>query len=243
LDVDEHLDQLSADGPTLADAAERAGWDSPVPGCPDWSVRELVTHVGGVHRWAADIVRNSGQSFDTAAGDAVGSGPGDDELLDWFVAGHAALVQTLRTAPAELDCATFLPAPSPLAFWARRQAHETAIHRADAEAATGERTVFPAPFAQDGIAEVLHGFAARKHNAIATPGTIALVAADGPSWLVTIGGERIVAESPGAVDADATVAGRSSDIYRWLWNRPSAARVEGDAELAALWRSVRVTWG
>jgi len=39
----------------------------------------------------------------------------------------------LASAPPDLDCLTFLAAPSPLAMWARRQAHETAIHRVDAE--------------------------------------------------------------------------------------------------------------
>ena len=34
-----------------------------------------------------------------------------------------------------MRCFAFLPAPSPLAFWARRQAHETGIHRADVESA------------------------------------------------------------------------------------------------------------
>lgn len=40
-----------------------------------------------------------------------------------------------RWAAGYVDCWTFLDAPSPLAFWARRQAHETAIHRADAQLA------------------------------------------------------------------------------------------------------------
>ena len=43
----------------------------------------------------------------------------------------------LRSAPADLDCFTFLPAESARHFWARRQAHETAIHRVDAENAAG----------------------------------------------------------------------------------------------------------
>lgn len=28
-----------------------------VPTCPEWSLRELVVHVGGSHRWAHEIVR------------------------------------------------------------------------------------------------------------------------------------------------------------------------------------------
>lgn len=241
MDVAEHIAFLEADGPRLAAAASAAGWDAPVPNL-DWTVRDLVTHVGGVHRWAADIVGNARDGFDTEAGAAVGTGPGDEELLDWFRAGHAGLVDTLRAAPADLQCAAFLPAPSPLAFWARRQAHETAVHRADAEAAGGVVTPFDPAFAQDGIAELLLGFAARSRKPAERTATIALRASDGAAWHVTIGGERVVAEPTDAA-ADLTVAGTSSDLYLWLWNRPSAATVAGDASVRELWaKQIRVRW-
>lgn len=242
MDVPALLAQLDAEGPLLASAATRAGWDAAVPACPDWTVRDVVLHTGGVHRWAADIVRTRGRSFDTAAGDAVGSGPADGELLAWFRAGHAELVETLRSAPDDLDCATFLPADSPRHFWARRQAHETAIHRTDVVAAAGEPVEFPAGFAQDGIAEVLFGFAHRRREPAARRVTLALDASDGPSWLVRAGGGRVEVEQ-GTGDADARVAGSSSDLYLWVWNRPSAAVVAGDQAAAKLWAdTVQVRW-
>ena len=240
MEIGAHVSQLRMEGPLLAAAADRAGWDAAVPGT-DWHVRELVTHIGGVHRWAADIVRTGASESETEAGNAVGTGPGDDELLDWFAAGHAALVETLACAPDDLECATFLPAPSPLAFWARRQAHETAVHRADAEAAAGQVTVFPVASAQDGIAEMLHGFAARKSNAIERDATLSLLAGDGPPWRVMLGGERIVAAESDE-PAEVTISGTSSDLYRWLWNRPAAVIVTGDETVAALWRTIRVRW-
>ncbi len=235
--------QLAADGRLLISAAERAGWDAPVP-ATRWNVRELVTHVGGVHRWAADIVTTHTKTAETPAGEAVGTGPGDDELVEWFKNGHAGLVATLRSAPADLDCVTFLPADSPLHFWTRRQAHETAIHRVDAQGAAGEVAGFEAAFAQDGIAELLNGFARRRSNATATAAKLGLDAADGPSWLITLGGERIeAAESEDLVDTDVTVRGLSSDLYLWLWNRPSEAVVDGDETVATLWATtVRVRW-
>ena len=238
------INRLESDGKLLIAAARRAGWDAPVPGT-EWDVRQLVTHTGGIHRWAADIVTTCSTTFDTPAGEAVGSGPEDDELAEWFENGHVALVATLRAAPADLECATFLPADSPLHFWARRQAHETAMHRVDAEgAAGGEVTLFDEVFAQDGIAEIVCGFARRKSNAVERAATLGLDAADGPSWLITFGGERIeAAESEDLVGTDVTVRGVSSDLYRWLWNRPSDAVVDGDPEVADLWaKTVRVRW-
>jgi uncharacterized protein (TIGR03083 family) len=239
------VNRLESDGKLLVAAARAAGWDAPVPRT-EWTVRELVTHTGGIHRWAADIITTCRESGGTPAGEAVGSGPEDDELAEWFENGHAALVATLRSAPADLECFTFLPADSPLHFWARRQAHETAIHRVDAEGAAGrDVTLFEEVFAQDGMAEILLGFGARKQNAVSRTATLGLDAADGPSWLVTFGGERIEAEeSEDLVGTDVTVRGVSSDLYRWLWNRPSDAVVDGDVEVAALWsETVRVRWG
>src|SRR5690606_4655181 len=64
----------------------------------------------------------------------------------------------------ELDCWHFFDdAPSPLEFWVRRQAHETAIHRVDVESARGDE-VSPVgeAFAVDGIDELLNGFHARR---------------------------------------------------------------------------------
>jgi uncharacterized protein (TIGR03083 family) len=243
MDVPALIRQLASDGPLLIEAADRAGWDTPVPGT-DWDVRTLVKHIGGVHRWAADVVDTRSRTDDTPAGRAVGSGPDDDELVEWFQNGHAALVATLRSAPEDLDCFTFLPADSPRHFWARRQAHETAIHRADAQAAAGVVTPFDTPFAQDGIAELLLGFAQRRSNAIERAATIGLDAADGPSWLLTFGGERIKAVRTEDVGpADVTERGLSSDLYLWLWNRPCDAVVDGAEDVAALWSGkVRVRW-
>lgn len=243
MDVASLIDHLDLNGAALAAAARAAGWDAAVPGT-EWDVRGLVTHIGGIHRWAADIVATRSETFETAAGGAVGSGPPDAELLDWFGEGHRALVDTLRAAPDDLECCTFLPAESPRHFWARRQAHETAIHRADAQAAAGEVEPFGARFADDGIAEMLEGFARRRSNSGAPAGTIGLDSVDGPSWLVEMGGERVAARPDADVTgADATVRGSSSDLYLWLWNRPSKAVVAGDETVAASWATtVRVRW-
>jgi len=256
---DGYLAQLSSDGSLLADTVEQASLDEMVRSCPDWTLRDLVTHVGGVHRWAASIVGNAMPENDEAAGDRVGTGPDDALLLDWFREGHHLLVSTLRAAPSDLQCFAFLPAPSPLLFWARRQAHETAIHRVDAQTVCGEITPFDAEFARDGIEEMLFGFAARPRPAIA-PGTMLLKPDDvAVSWLVSFGEHGVHASvvsatsatsatsaasaaSAAEVKADVVVSGRASDVYLWLWNRPSAADVAGARTVAAHWHDIRVRW-
>jgi uncharacterized protein (TIGR03083 family) len=104
---------------------------------------------------------------EAAEADILGGGPADADLIAAYREGHAALVATLRGADPDVDCATFMPAPSPLAFWARRQAHETAVHRYDAQSALpggppSPAAAFEAAFAADGVDELIMGFAARR---------------------------------------------------------------------------------
>src|SRR6516164_4788048 len=137
-DVPGYIGALRRQGELLTGAAQRAGLAAAVPSCPGWAVRDLLKHTGYVHRWATGFVaegltRPGGASEE----EILGQGPADAELPGWFREGHAALVRALGAADPGLNCWAFLPAPSPLAFWARRQAHETAIHRVDAELAAG----------------------------------------------------------------------------------------------------------
>jgi uncharacterized protein (TIGR03083 family) len=240
MQIGEHVDQLESDGVRLADAATDLA--AAVPPCPQWTVRDLVTHLGGVHRWAASIVRDR-LDHDPAPREEDLATPGDRDAVDWFRDGHKALLSALRAADPDLRCYTFFAAPSPLAFWARRQAHETAIHRADAESAGGAITPFPSDFAADGIAELLLGFAARRRSfsRVDRPRTLALRPSDSEDWTVTLASDG-VHSAPGAGPAEASVSGTSSDLYLWVWNRPAAVVVEGDQDVVALWHHVRVRW-
>lgn len=197
MEIGRHIDALERAGLDLVDAAEKAGLDAPVPTCPEWTVRELVQHVGYVHRWAATYVRECRTTplTDEEEERAVGPMPSDADLITWFQAGHTDLVDLLRAAPPTLSCWHFLPADSPLAFWARRQAHETTIHRADLQGAIGDMAGVDADVSIDGIDELLMGFYANRGGRLRcdTPCTLTAhvidgARADGPrSWTVRMG--------------------------------------------------------
>jgi uncharacterized protein (TIGR03083 family) len=253
MDINEHTDALRHQGNLLADAAERAGLDAAIPPCPAWQVKDLLRHTGYIHRWAA---RHITECPDTVLdgppeADILRGGAADPNLLAWFRAGHAALVETLSTADPGLVCATFMDAPSALAFWARRQAHETAIHRADAESASGARPQYEAVFAADGIDELIMGFGQRRkyrpsaeHN-----GSMQVRTTDtGHAWHVGTEGGRIQARRGDDGSASCTVTGPASGLYLFLWNRSDAAQagvtISGDPGFLESWRSsVRVRWG
>src|SRR5579859_919946 len=155
MEVHDHITALRANGDLLAAAAAQSALDAAIPTCPGWEMRDLLRHMGSVHRWATRyIVEYLAEPTDSIE-DRGGPWPDESDLVAWFRDGHRTLVHALEEAPADLACWTFLAASSPLAHWARRQAHETAIHRVDAESVQGEITPFPPDFAADGIDELL----------------------------------------------------------------------------------------
>ena len=256
MEIAEHVDALRREGEWLADAAERAGLDATVPPCAPWQVKDLLRHIGYVHRWAArHITERPDQIINGPSEEEILSGGADDAgLLAWFRDGHAALAQTLATADPAVACATFMPAPSPLAFWARRQAHETAIHRADADSAAGTMPEYESGFAADGIDELITGFGRRRKyqpRSTASGTRLRVLATDtGDAWLVEAqgGGLQPRRDADGQEEAGCTVSGPASGLYLYLWNRADAARagvtVAGDPGLLSAWQSsVRVRWG
>ncbi|MFE4922012.1 maleylpyruvate isomerase family mycothiol-dependent enzyme [Streptomyces sp. NPDC056661] len=248
----DHVKSLTEAGHLLAAAAEQAGPGASVPTCPGWQVRDLLRHTGMVHRWATAYVAEGHTSYHPDGGEPdLDSG----ELLDWFREGHGLLVNALESASAELECWTFLPAPSPLAFWARRQAHETTIHRVDAESARGgPLSTVAAGQALDGIDELLLGFHARTKSRVRidAPRTLRVRATDtGDAWTVRLSSEPPQAVRESKADAhragsgDCELSGTAEGLYLTLWNRLplTAVTVTGDRGLARLWcENSGVTW-
>jgi uncharacterized protein (TIGR03083 family) len=245
MEIAEHLVALTAEGTLLAAAADRVDHAAPVPGCPAWQVGDVIRHTGLVHRWAAAAVRD--RSRDAARyPEDDGAGLAGPDLVEWFRTGHQALVETLSRADPDVRAFTFLPAPSPLAFWARRQTHETGIHRADLESAGGSVTPFDVAEALDGIDELVGGFAARRSRRTEAPArTLGVLPTDADrGWLARPGAEP-VRDPAAAAAAACVVRATASDLHLLLWNRPTGPiATSGDPAVLAEWRKgVRVRWG
>jgi uncharacterized protein (TIGR03083 family) len=248
--ITEHIDAIQHEGQLLAAAATRTELDALIPTCPDWRMRDLVRHVGGVHRWATGYVGDRRtEMWEVDLADIVGTWPADLDLIGWFREGYTKLVHTLASAPFDLDCFTFLVATSPLAMWARRQAHETAMHRVDAESPGSTTTEFQPAFAADGVDELLSCFMTRQHPRrapkISSPCSVHVHATDtGDDWFIEISPEAVVT-SRRSGPADCMITAAAGDLYLFLWNRRSVAdiSVDGDRDLLALWRKdVQIRW-
>lgn len=231
--------RIALDGERIAALAAHADPAAATPGL-DWTLEEVVTHLGGVHRWSADLVRERRQRNHHGGSSAFRPAAGEP-WRRWYAEGVPALLAALAATDDDVEVWGFGRAVPARAFWARRQAHETAIHRVDVEAAAGV-PVGPVDtaFAQDGLDEIT-GFARHPGFASGYRGTLRLRATDGDDRLIRFTASGI-AVAPGRddADADAVVTGSSSDLYVWAWNRPAAVTTDGDPDALAAWRKVQI---
>lgn len=206
----EHLDHLS-DGVVGLSAALVDG-SAPVEHCPGWDVADLVRHLGGVHRWATANVRGDSGSDEHS--------PAPDEwtpLTEWFAAGAGHLIDALVTVGPDRVRPTFDGVPGRAAFWMRRQALETAVHRWDVELAHGAPGGIGSALAADGIAEVAEVLLPRQVRLRRLePGLppILLVPDEDPTGR----GALLSSESSGPAPV-AVVTGPADRLFLLLWHR------------------------
>ncbi|WP_170156153.1 maleylpyruvate isomerase family mycothiol-dependent enzyme [Umezawaea tangerina] len=223
---------LRADAEAFAAAAGLVPRDRPVPRCPGMAVDGLVRHLGGVHRLVARWITAGRRP--TTWDDC----PEDTDLLDWYRIGVAALLAVLDPARAAEPAATWCAGDRTLGFWLRRMAHETAVHRVDAQAASGMAAPLDARLAADGVDEVLRLWLGTHQPPRAH--------ADGRAVALRVPGrEWTVALHPGVVDfcdgadPDTVVTGSSSAVDLWLWGRAGEEdlSIEGDPAAARALRA------
>jgi uncharacterized protein (TIGR03083 family) len=229
------LDAVSEHSGALLTRAERVPLEAPVPSCPEWAVRDLLGHAGSVWGWAANLVRG-GDRHDHPT-------PPDERaaVAGWARSMRRELLDTLAEVEPGRPCWVFRGStPRAAGFWGRRMAHESAIHRLDAELAAGNdpEPLFDREFAADGIDELLTNLLpafARRRDPIIEQGTVLVHAPDaGAAWLVRLRPDEplIVERVDGAAtEAEAGVLGAADAVYRAVWGRPSIAVTRGDEQL------------
>lgn len=227
-------------GEALRTAAIEAGERSPVPSCPNWTVFDLVSHVTRVQsRILAATADPSGEAVRAAAAEPR---PSEwDGLLARWDGQRKRLRDTFAESPGTPAWLPFPGLAPTLGSWARRLAHELAIHRVDAELAAGGSTAAPVvtfdpDFAADGIDELLTLLVQRdvgwdEHTA---RGTV-LVHADDASrlWSLRLAPGEAPHFDERAFEPELAVEGPADAVYKALWHRGGAATITGDATLLA----------
>ena len=236
----------------MADAAATAGPDAVVPTCPGWVVRDLVRHMGGVHRWATGYVAGGRtEVWDVDLDEVVGAWPDDADLAGWLTEGCEALAAALDAAPPDLECWTFLPRSLPVGHVgpppgprdgdppgrrrARGRSSAQPVHpglrRRRRRRAAG---MLRAPPLHEAArrASCLHGRAVHRRGRGLAAAHRGRGRHDG-SHRAAGGRRRLLG------------AGRATDLYLALWNRagPEALVVEGDTDVLTLFLdTVQVRW-
>ena len=241
LSFPEYLAHVDADAHLLAAAAAR-GLDARVPGCPGWSVIDLIDHVAKVYSSRIDIVEQKlADRWPPRRPRPDGVDP-----LDWFRTEAARMVELLGDAdPAQP--ATSFTRDRTVGFWIRRMAHETVIHRIDAEQAHRYESVIDPELAVDGVAEMFEVFITRHRGEFIPGNEVVRVLTGDSSWTARLG--RLVDprgdETPKAVlesgaEPDAVLTGEPERVLLWMWGRASSdeVMVSGDADLTRRFREV-----
>jgi uncharacterized protein (TIGR03083 family) len=244
LSLDRYYAGLTDFAAQLAGVVAGADESQPIPTCPQWVLRQLATHVGRGHRWAAAIV--AGRLTAPLPFREVPDGRLPDDPAtrpEWVKAGAAQLVDAV-SGSGGADVWTFAGL-APAAFWARRMTHETSVHLADAQLATGRAVEIPPDLAADGIGEWLEFVSARpaEQSPLGDGETLHIHATDdgldgAGEWLVSGTASGLSVRS-GHAKAGAAVRGPATSLLLVLMRRLPASEpgveVLGDAALFGRW--------
>jgi uncharacterized protein (TIGR03083 family) len=251
LDADRYAAEIEASTAGLAEILAEHGESLPVPTCPEWTLRQLVTHVGRAHRWAAEITRTRSEVFIPFREVPDGKLPDDRaDQLAWLRAGAARIVGAVREAGS--DVVWSFTGPAPAGFWIRRMAHETLVHRADAQLAAGAEPepAIEAEVAADAIDEWLMlltggfaGSAGERAKALTTGAGLHIHATDDGlggrgEWMIRHDAGGLTVE-PGHGKGDAALSGPAASLLLVLMRRRPASdpalTVYGDSAVVDGW--------
>jgi uncharacterized protein (TIGR03083 family) len=239
-----------------AAVASARSLDVPVPTCPEWTLFDLVQHLGeGRRSWAATIAAGPAAAAKSTSQDAPAAPREREALLAWSAASTRQLLDALREAGPDRGCWTWWgssQSPQTCGAVARHQLQEVAVHTYDAQVTVGAPQPLPDEVALDGVEEFLSTCCATPSAWPHKPTAFDFHATEGHSWRLAADGDgarstrlpapgttsaTIADESPDA--AGASVRGTASELVLFMYDRIPAdsLRIDGDAGLIDLLRA------
>lgn len=222
---------------------------TPVPGCENWTVRDVVGHLALLHTWVGRMVADLAPQR-LAQRTVEAEVPADWAAVPaWFAQRGAGLVAALRSQDPDAPMYSW-GAQKNVGFWIRRMLHETTIHRTDVEAAAGVPSRIEPSVAVDTVNELLDvlphaGYFRPEVRDLRGDGeTIHLHATDVDGtglpgeWLITLEPEGF-RWSHAHVKGAVAVRGSAQDLALFAYGRRRASdpalEVIGDLSLLAHW--------
>ena len=227
----EYVASIRKEGEAIL-AAARYGVDAPVPTCEKWTVGDLLIHLGRVYCRAAGLVGERS----TTQQDFPPEPPDGTDPIQFVTDALDDLVAALSSADADSPVWNWTGSNQTAVFWARRMAHESAVHRYDAQRAHDVAQPIDADLARDGMDEMIDVLLPRivSRDGVQLPdGTINFSTSDDGSWIVRLGPDGVerldVAKEP-----DVTVRGTPSALLLAAYNRIKWTSLEADGDTALL---------
>ncbi len=223
--------------------------DVQVPTCPEWTLFDLVQHLGDRRLfWAAAVAAGPADARPAeAASQSAPAAPREREaLLAWLAASTQQLLDALREAGPDRGCWTWWGAsqsPQTCGAVARHQLQEIAMHTYDAQMALGAPQPLPGEVALDGVDEFLSTCCATTSAWPHQPAAVDFHATEGRSWrlLLSADGARVTrlpapgtrpataaGEDPDA--ADAAARGTAGELVMALYGRTPVDSLKLDGE-------------
>ncbi|MFJ9535737.1 maleylpyruvate isomerase family mycothiol-dependent enzyme [Streptomyces sp. NPDC101225] len=243
----DHRWAVAAETARFVAAVQGADPATAVPGCPGWTLADLIKHTGSVQRWFSVLLKARVQEPPRTREVDLRLPEREDGYADWL-AQSATVAEDAFAATDPNTPMWAWGADQHARFWARRMLFETVLHRADAELALGRRPVVDRALAVDAIDEFLvnlpfAGFFAPKVSNLRAPDRALLFrTTDGDdAWLVRLrpDGFGLDAAPAAAGSADATVRGSAADLLLLVYGRlnweGAAFTHDGDGGLLADW--------
>jgi uncharacterized protein (TIGR03083 family) len=250
---DRYCDEVVTQTDLLRAVVDGADLSVTVPTTPDWSLGQLVRHVGG-NLLSLELAVRTGNAVVEPAKQVPGwAGPdGDDPgTLDaWLADAAARCAAALRQAGPD-TVAQIWTVRWPTAAWSRRAANDLVVHRADAAGTVGADYAVDPEVGADAIDELLE-LMSNPQVAESSPSmaelrgngeTIHLHATDtdaglAAEWLIELGPDGWTWRR-GHEKATVALRGPLADVLRVFYRRLPAdserVEVAGDAALLGFW--------
>lgn len=218
-------------------SAASLGCDADVPTCEGWTLRDLALHVATVYTSVASVLTS--RATERPERPTLPDG----EPVAIFEAALDAVITALNEADAETPVWNWTAnEPHLAAFWARRMAHESSVHRYDAQSAHGVVQPIDAELAADGVDELVDVIAVgvyARDEVDGPTGTVTMASSDNGSWHLQLEPHSVTRTDP-VKEPDVTVHGTSSALLLASCSRVPWTSLEstGETELLTAWAGV-----
>ncbi len=216
---------------------------TPIPTCPDWTLANLVAHVGGGHRWAAAMItERATEAMDFAQVPDIRRPREVTEAAAWLRESARVVTDAVEAVGPEVAIWTPFSQPRPSQWWERRRLHETTGHRADALLALGREVDLDPALAADGVSELLGLMtmgSPRFQPPLDAGHTLSLHATDDADHWRIHRSDSVIAWDDDTAPATVGVEATATDLYLVLLRRIPAelprVRVTGDPAVLSTW--------